>query len=319
MSKLIQSLIIITFLIFLSSCATTSDRYREGDNRGQATDITVQDEIKMTREILPEMRKQYPPVRDPALQAYVSSIGRKLVRASNLEGRPYHYNFTVVDVGYVNAFALPAGTVFVTAPLIAMANSEAELAGVIGHEIGHIMARHTAERMDRQKKGRTKSILYSVFGGIAGGAAGYGAGKLLCKKGDKKCLAKATLAGGAVGVGGSLLIQKYRFMQNSQEDEMEADRIGFKIATKAGYSKDHVGKFYENLLKMEKQHGGNKNSGFMKSLADAMSTHPPSENRVRQMNQMAAGAPGSGRATVSTRGFTSAKRKVALLMRAKKK
>lgn len=302
-------LINLLLSIMIISCASTSDRHREGSNIGQATDISVNDEIKMTQEILPQMRKEYPPVQDQALQSYISKLGNRLVQASTLAGNPYNYTFTVVDVNYVNAFALPAGTVFVTAPLIALASNEAELAGVIGHEIGHVIARHSAERMDQQKKGQTKSILYTVGGGLLGGAAGYGAGKLLCPKDDKICLAKAAGVGIAAGAGGSLLIQKYSFMKNSREDEMEADRIGFKIATRAGYSKDHIGKFYEKLLQMEQQHKG-ENSPFMRALSDAMSTHPPSQERVNQMNQMAASSAHLGSGTVNTNEFSVAQYRV---------
>ena len=96
--------------------------------------------------------------------------------------------------------------------------------------------------------------------------------------------------GGVVGAGGGLLAQKYTFLVNSREDEMEADRIGFKYAVAAGYNKDQVGKFYEKLLQMEKG-AGKSDGGAMKSLSDAMSTHPPSEERVRQMRELAAKSP----------------------------
>lgn len=302
--------------LFLVSCATPQTRHREGDNRGQETSITVQDEKNMTAELLPEMRKDYPPVQDKRLQAYVSALGHKLVAASNLQGHPYEYTFTVVDVDYVNAFALPAGTVFVTAPLINMAENEAELAGVIGHEIGHVVARHTAERMDQAKKNESKNLFYTVGAGILGGAAGYAVGKSLCKQGDVECLKKAALAGAAVGAGGSLLIQKYKFMANSREDEMEADRIGFRVATRAGYAPDHVGTFYEKLLQMEKKSG--EQNALMKSLSDVMSTHPPSAERVQQMKEMAVKAGPRPKATVSSNEFSLAKQEVVQFLSEKK-
>ena len=271
----------------LAACSTPPQhRGREGDNSGQTTSLTVEDEKKMTQEVLPQMSKDYPKLNNPALQNYVSTIGRKITAANRLEGAPYNYNFSVVDVNYVNAFALPAGTVFITAPLIAMADSEAELAGVIGHEIGHIKARHTAERMDVAKREEKKSWMYAAGGGLLGGAVGYGIGKLLCRPNDAECMAKATTYGAAAGAGGGLLIQKYGFMANSREDEMEADRIGFKTALTAGYDKDHVGLFYEKLLAMEEKNKG-KQDALMSSLQDALSTHPPSKERVVQMRQMA--------------------------------
>jgi predicted Zn-dependent protease len=236
------------------------------------------------------------------------------VRANGLGGKPYNYTFSVVDVNYVNAFALPAGTVFVTTPLIAMADSEAELAGVVGHEIGHIKARHSAERMFAAQKAQKKTWLYALGGGLAGAALGYGVGKLICAPRDRKCLQKAATYGGAAGVGGGLLIQKYGFMANSREDEMEADRIGFRTSVKAGYDKDHVGRFYAKLLKMEedRKRGGNS---ITTAFADALSTHPPSRERVTQMKTMASKS--SGRGKVSSKSFSSIRRKAQQISRAK--
>jgi len=288
--------------LLLASCATPQHRQREGDNTGQETEMTVADEKKMTAEVLPQMKKEYPPLQNPEMQSYISGLGGKIARASNLEGHPYNYNFTVVDVGYVNAFALPAGTVFVTAPLMAMADSEAELAGVIGHEIGHVKSRHTAERMEKAKKEQSKSLWYGIGGGLLGGVLGYGAGRALCKPNDNDCLKNATLIGAAAGAGGGLLIQRFAFMANSREDEMEADRIGFRTAYNAGYDKDHVGLFYEKLLKMEQASKSN-NIPILSSVTDAMSTHPPSQERVQQMHQMADQTKATARAKVSSKEF----------------
>jgi len=298
---------VLLLLAFVIACApTNSSRYREGSNVGQETGMTVQDERRLTEEALPKMIQDYPPAKNQELQKYVSILGMKIVNANKLEGNPYHYDFTVVDVESINAFALPAGKIFVTAPLIAMASNEAELAGVIGHEIGHVMARHAAERMYAMEKDQNKTWLYAAGGGVVGVAAGIGLGTLLCAEGDTGCLAKAAVIGGALGAGGGLLVQKYKFLANSREDELEADRIGFRIAVGAGYDKDQVGKFYEKLLQMEKnaQKGG---SPVMKSLADAMSTHPPSEERVKQMNEMAMDSPTIKKSTTTTPEFNRVK------------
>ena len=92
------------------------------------------------------------------MQRYVANLGNNVIRANGLHKNPYQYNFSVVDVPYINAFALPAGTVFITAPLIAAAKTEAELVGVIGHEVGHIQARHTAERMHKAQASQKKVL-----------------------------------------------------------------------------------------------------------------------------------------------------------------
>ncbi len=294
--------------LLMTACASVDKtRYREGDNEGQATDLTVEEERRLTQEALPDMQKDYPKLQDPQLQSYVASLGQNLVRANNLEANPYRYSFSVVDVPYVNAFALPAGVVFITAPLIEMSDTEAELIGVIGHEVGHIQARHTAERMHKAKKAQGKTWLYALGGGIAGAAAGFGLGKLMCSPQDRKCLSKAAELGAVAGIGGGLLIQKYGFMANSREDEMEADRIGFKTALNTGYHRDHVGGFYTKLLQMEQQ-SKQKNVPILSSVADAMSTHPPSRERVLQMNQMAAAAPLKAQAKVTSAEFDRMKK-----------
>lgn len=274
--------------LLLAGCASgEKTRYREGDNTGQETTLTVADERRMTQEYMPKMEKEYPRHKNERAQRYITSLGNQIVAANNLGGKPYQYNFRVCEAKMVNAFALPAGTVFVTAPLIKLAKSEAELAGVVGHEIGHIQARHTAERMDAAKKAETKSMLYGIGGAILGGAAGFALGKAVCKKEDKECLKRVALYGAAAGGAGGLLIQKFAFMANSREDEMEADRIGFKTSLNSGFHKDHIGLFYNRLLEMEKQNRGKQNA-VMRTFADAMSTHPPSEQRVAQMREMAA-------------------------------
>jgi predicted Zn-dependent protease len=273
--------------LLLAACATPEKtRYREGSNKGQKTSLTVKDEIKMTKEYLPQMQKEYPPTKDPFLRNYIDKLGQKIVMANNLHHKPYTYNFNVVDTKVVNAFALPAGTIFVTAPLIAMADSEAELAGVIGHEIGHVQARHTAERIDKAQEEQKKSVLYGAGGAVLGGLAGFGLGKLICQPKDQECLGRIAKYGAGAGIAGGLLIQKFAFMANSREDEMEADRIGFRTSVAAGFHKDHVGNFYEKLLEMEQKYSNNKNS-VLSGLTDAMSTHPPSKERVAQMKAMA--------------------------------
>lgn len=294
----------------LTACASgEKTRYREGDNTGQQTTMTVEDEKRLTEEALQEMKKDYPPLNNPGLQSYITDLGNKVATRNNLEGSPYNYNFTVIDVDQVNAFALPAGTIFVTAPLIEMAESEAELAGVVGHEIGHVVARHTAERMDAARRAQGRSWIYGVGGGILGGVFGYGVGRAACRSNDRDCLRRAAELGAMAGAGGGLLVQKYKFMANSREDEMEADRIGFRTSVASGYHKDHVGNFYEKLLMMEQQSRGSSNP-VLARMADAMSTHPPSRERVTQMKKLASSEPTRPNAVVTTKAFESAKKEV---------
>jgi predicted Zn-dependent protease len=156
--------------------------------------------------------------------------------------------------------------------------------------------------MDAAEKAKKKGWLYGVGGGLLGGAAGFGLGKLLCRPQDKKCLEAATLAGAAGGVGAGLLIQKYKFMANTRENEMEADRIGFRTSVKTGYDKDHVGTFYSKLLEMEETHN-RSGAPVLSSFQDAMATHPPSRERVVQMQELAAQQRSSTKGVVTTSAF----------------
>lgn len=285
MTKFIHSFFFIILLFIVACASKTSDRYREGDNSGQMSALTVEEEKKLAEEAKAEMLKDYPPAKNPALQSYITRIGQKILKANNLNNNPYTYTFTVVDAPMVNAFALPAGSVFITAPIIAMADSEAEIAGVIGHEIGHVTARHTAERMYIAKKEEKKTWLFGGVGAVLGGAGGYLLADRLCAKGDSACRAKYTVYGAGAGGVGGLLVQKYGFMKNSQEDELESDRVGFRYAAKAGYDKNKVGDFYLKLAKMEKEAKKGQNA-VMAWLGDAMASHPSSNERVKQAEEM---------------------------------
>jgi predicted Zn-dependent protease len=107
------------------------------------------------------------------------------------------------------------------------------------------------------------------------------------------------IGGGAVvGAAGGLFVQKYAFMKNSQEDELESDRVGFKYATNAGYDKEKVGDFYSKLLAMEKESKKGQNAA-MSWLSDAMASHPSSDQRVAQAVEMKGVIKTSGGTTVT--------------------
>lgn len=300
--------------LLLVSCATSNmnHRYNEGDNSGQAAALNPSDERRMAQQVLPSMQKQYPNLRDSEMQRYLSNLGNRIVAANGLGGNPYNYTFQVVETPQINAFALPAGPVFVTAPLLAICDTEAELAGVIGHEIGHIKARHTAERIYREESTKGKTIAYLLGGGVLGGVLGYGLGKLICAPRDRKCIAETTQLGVAAGAGGATLISKFGFMAHSREDELEADRVGFRTAVKAGFSKNYVGNFYEKLLEMESSR--KDQGGVASSFTDALSTHPPSRQRVSQVKQMARETLGIGRGSVSSPSFDRMRRRAVELV-----
>src|SRR5574340_700851 len=111
MKKKIMLWVLASAALILACAPTNSSRYREGDNTGQETRLTVNDEQRLTEEALPQIKKDYPSAQNKDLQKYVANLGMKIVRANKLEGNPYHYDFEVVDVENVNAFALPSGKI----------------------------------------------------------------------------------------------------------------------------------------------------------------------------------------------------------------
>ena len=111
--------------------------------------VSSQQEVEMGRESHPAILAEYGVYDDPVLQAKVDSIGWALARKSELPDLDWH--FTVLDDPIVNAFALPGGYIYVTRGILAHLGSDAQLAGVLGHEIGHVTARHSAQRMTYQQ------------------------------------------------------------------------------------------------------------------------------------------------------------------------
>src|SRR5688572_3799670 len=126
--------------LLLANCATNPVT-------GNPNFVTMSEsqEISTGRNEDQKVREQYGPYDDPALQSYVNNIGQRLAKASHRAG--LQYQFLVVDSPQVNAFALPGGYIYITRGILAYLNSEAELAAVLGHEIGHVTARHSVQQL----------------------------------------------------------------------------------------------------------------------------------------------------------------------------
>lgn len=200
--------------------------------------------------------------REAALQAYVSAIGDKLVSVSETPDHPY--TFTVIDSDDVNAFALPGGYVHVTRGLLALANSEAELAGVLAHEIGHVVARHSAQRY-------SQSVAVGMGAAIIGAIAS----------------AAGAPAGGDLAVfGAQAYLQRY-----SREQELEADRLAVRYLIRAGYDPQAMATFLQTLNDSSRLQA--KLAGRPDDAADGkniMALHPRTDDRVAQANRLAAQA-----------------------------
>lgn len=204
---------------------------------------------------------------DAALDAYVTELGNKLVAVS--ETPTDRFTFTVLNSSVVNAFALPGGYVYVTRGLLALASSEAELAGVLAHEIGHVVARHSAQRYSQ---GVVTQIL--AAGADAAIRAATGTAE----------------AGNLIGLGAAVYLRSF-----SREHEYEADLLGIRYLARAGYDTGAMAGF---LRKMR------RNAGLQARLAglpegsvdkfDIMSTHPRTVDRVERAAAQASIAPNHG-------------------------
>ncbi len=179
---------------------------------------------------------------------YVSEIGRKI--AANTERKDVQYKFYVVDSAEVNAFALPGGYIYVSRGLLTLANSEAELAAVIGHEIGHVTARHAAERM-------SQGFVVGLGAAVLGAASG------------------SSGVAQAASVGSNLYISSY-----SRGQETESDELGVRYLARAGYNPKAMSDFLRSLdaqSKLDAREAGRNGSGF-----NYFSTHPLTAQRVQQ-------------------------------------
>ena len=202
--------------------------------------VSESQEVAMGREADPQIVAQYGLYDDKDLSEFINALGQSLARESH---RPQlEYTFRVLDSEIINAFALPGGYVYVTRGILAHFNSEDELAGVLGHEIGHVVARHSAEQMSRQQ--------------LAGLGLGLGSAVL----GDLEQFAQAA------GFGVQLLLLRY-----SRGQESESDRLGVEYSTKLGYDAHRMAKFFQTLDRMSEKSG--------QSLPSFMSTHPDPGDR----------------------------------------
>lgn len=192
----------------------------------------------------------------PELNAYVAQIATRLHGASEMANQPF--TFTLLDSDMVNAFAIPGGYVYVTRGLLALANNEAELAGVIGHEIGHVTARHSAQRSTQQ-----------IFAGLGAAALGV-------------ALQDQAIAEMA-NMGAMAWVQGY-----SRQQELESDQLGIRYLTRAGYDPIAMSSFLQQL---GRETALAQKLMFQEGEADPadnwFSTHPRTEDRVAAAAQTA--------------------------------
>lgn len=237
-------LLIINFLLILS-CAVNPVT-----GKSELMLLSESDEIQLGQQSDKEIVAQYGMYNDSQLQTYIEQLGQKMVKVSH---RPnLNFSFRLLDSPVINAFAVPGGYVYITRGILAYLNNEAELAGVMGHEIGHVTARHSAKQY-------TKAQLAQV---------GLGVGSILSEDFRKY----AGLA--QVGVG---LI----FLRFSRDAERQSDDLGVEYSTKVGYDAREMANFFHTLDKMNPSDDGGGLPGWF-------STHPNPADRVPAVREKAA-------------------------------
>ena len=228
----------LTAFIFFSNCARNPVT-----GKNQVVLMSEAQEIAMGKEADPQIVAQYGLYKDDALQAFITQKGKEMAAISH---RPnLNYEFKIVDSDVLNAFAVPGGYVYFTRGIMAHFNNEAEFAGVLGHEIGHVAARHSVEQ-------QRNAIL---------GQVGLIAGMVLSPQ-----LAQF---GEAASQGLGLLFLKF-----GRDAERESDRLGVEYSSKIGYDAQYMAGFFKTLERKTAQAGSEE-------LPDFLSTHPnPGERNV---------------------------------------
>ena len=215
-----------------------------------------QEEIQAGQQVVAEMNKQLPllPDSDPVVK-YVQRLGQEL--ASHAPGEKWPYSFHVVNQKEINAFALPGGPIFVNVGTIQAADNEAQLAGVIAHEISHVVQRHGTRAASKEK---AMQLPLTIVGGTMG----------------KSTLSRVAELGIAFGVGSY-------FLKNSRQAESEADLLGSDIMYDTGYDPHQMAAFF---AKLEKE-GGARGPQMLNFLND----HPNPGNRAQAVSQEVATLP----------------------------
>ncbi len=229
------SIVFVLFLFF--SCATNPVTGKK-----ELMLFSEQAEINLGKNVHKSLSEQYYFYNEMAVDEYVRRVGNKLALHTHRKNLKYH--FFVLDTPVVNAFAAPGGYIYVTRGLLSMLNSEAELAVVIGHELGHVNARHSVKAL-------TKKIIFTSALAVA---------SLLSE--DIRKISPF------IGIGGTLLFLKY-----SRDNEYQADSLGILYAREAGYSPEGIVSFFSSLKRLEVESGGRR-------LPNFLSTHPLTEKRI---------------------------------------
>ena len=240
--------IVLLLSLMLAACATnpaTGGRMLSLISEGQ--------EIEMGRAYAEQIASTMPRYDDEELQAYVNRIGQGLAATSERPNLPW--SFVVLDDAAVNAFAVPGGYLYVTRGILTHFNSEAELAAVLGHEVGHVTARHSVEQLSRQQLLGGLLAVGSIVNEDVRGLSGLGAA--------------------AIGIFG---------LRHSRDDEHQADELGVRYALRDQYDPREAVKVHTMLGRQTEARGG-------RGTPNWLATHPSSADRIERIQQRVSAIP----------------------------
>jgi len=243
-------LLAVALLVFAGACAVNPVSQKR-----EIVLVSVEDEIKMGDEAAAEVERDVGFYENQRIDGYLDAIGARLEEFS--PWKDVGYDFYVVEMIEPNAFALPGGHVYVSRGLLALMNDEAELAGVVGHEMGHVAARHAVQRM-------TRAAPVGVLTGITSGIVG---------------MVSPALGSATAGIGGltnALVVSPY-----SRSQENEADEIGQSMAAQAGWDPAALTAFLETLGKEEALSSDGKRPPTF------LSSHPSTPSRIEKTAERA--------------------------------
>lgn len=217
-----------------------------------SAEFTFEDEMKLGKELYDKLDSGHQLSKDPRIVKYINDLGQKILSQSN-KPVPFDFKFSVVKSAAINAFATPGGFVYINEGTITLAEDEAEIAGVIAHEIAHVNSRHIAQMVERSKKINFATLAAILAGAILGGGG----------------------AGSQAAIGLSLATATSMSLKYSRENEEEADRLGMLYLVSAGYDPKGMLDFMK-IMKNYEFYSSNVPSYFL--------THPGTEDRIRYLD-----------------------------------
>ncbi len=255
------SFILFTLTLTLVCSGLVGCTTNAATGKSQFNMMSREDEIKLGEEAKPQLIDQYGGrIDDAYMQAYVTEVGMRMVPFIEGDYGELPWEFIVLDSDVINAFALPGGKVFITRGLLVELEDEAMLAGVLGHEIGHVTAEHADKQVSNQM----------IFSGILIGAsvaAGF--------SDDDLVQVGVPLL---VGVGGQGFLLKF-----GRGDELQADSLGMRYMSRAGY--DPAAQRDVMVVLKEASGGGSGSAGSGGRPPEFLSTHPYPETRIDRINK----------------------------------